>query len=324
MNGAGVTGGSSVQQAAVVRPGEAATGTPSAVVRRAGAADWWRLLRVPQWVKNFFVLAALLFSGRATEPAAVFAALGAFLAFCLLSSTVYVLNDLADREADRAHPLKRLRPLASGLIGTGAAVGTALALGTVGLGVAISLGTTLGLIGAAYLVLNWLYSAWLKHVVILDVFCLASFFLLRILAGAAAVEVAPSIWLILCGSLLALYLGFAKRRHELLLLGDESAAHRRVLSDYSPIFLDQMSVVLLSVTLVSYVMYTLVSETARAVGSNMLVYSTVFVLYGAFRYLYLVHQRDGGNTETVLTDRALLVDGLLWLAYCGWALYRPF
>ncbi|MGH7542028.1 MAG: decaprenyl-phosphate phosphoribosyltransferase [Gemmatimonadota bacterium] len=291
----------------------------------AGAAEWIRLLRARQWVKNFFVLAALLFSGRAGEPAAVIAAFAAFAAFCLLSSAVYVLNDVADRESDRAHPVKRSRSLASGRIAPAPAVGVGLLLGVAGLGLSIAVGTDVALVGAAYLALNMVYTVRLKRVVILDVFALAAFFVLRLLAGAAAVDVAPSIWLLLCGGLLALYLGFAKRRHELLLMGEGSVAHREVLAHYGPVFLDQMSVVLLSVTIVSYIMYTLVSETAVAVGTDTLVYSTVFVLYGVFRYLYLVHQRDGGSpTETLLTDRALLIDILLWLAYCGWAIYRPF
>lgn len=291
----------------------------------AGAGAWVRLLRPAQWVKNVFVLAALLFSGRAVEGPAVAAAALAFVAFCLLSSCVYVLNDVVDREADRAHPTKRNRPVAAGQVGTGAAVGLGAGLGVVGLAVAWSVAPAVAWIGATYLLLNVAYSVRLKRVVLLDVFSLAAFFLLRILAGAAAVEVTPSIWLLLCGGLLALYLGFAKRRHELVLLGDGSTAHREVLEHYSPAFLDQMSGVLLAVTIVSYIMYTVFSETAVEVGSDLLVYSAVFVLYGVFRYLYLVHQREGGSpTETLLTDAAIVIDVLLWLAYCGWAVYRPF
>jgi len=287
--------------------------------------DWVRLLRVHQWIKNFFVLAPLLFSGRANEGSAVLAACVVFVAFCLLSSCVYILNDAADREADRAHPTKRNRPLASGRLTLGAGLGAAFVLGSAGLAFAFGLNSTAGLIGASYLGLNVLYSLYLKRVVILDVFSLAGFFLLRLLAGSAAVEVTPSVWLLLCGGLLALYLGFAKRRHELSLMKDNSVTHRKVLEHYSPMFLDQMSVVLLSVTIVSYIMYTLVSDTAVAVRSGALLLSTVFVLYGVFRYLYLVHQQDGGSpTETLLTDRALLVNILLWLTYCGWVIYQPF
>ena len=288
-------------------------------------SEWVRLLRPSQWVKNAFVLAPLLFSGRASETPAILAALGALVAFCLVSSCVYVFNDIADREADRAHPTKRERPIAAGRIAAGPATGLGLVLGAAGLMLAFAVAPSVVMILAIYLGLNVIYTARLKRVVLLDVFSLAAFFVLRLLAGAAAVEVTPSIWLLLCGGLLALYLGFAKRRHELTLLGEGSTSHREVLAHYSPIFLDQMSVVLLSVTIVSYIMYTVFSETAVEVGSNTLVYSAVFVLYGVFRYLYLVHQREGGSpTETLLTDAAIMVNVLLWLAYCGWAIYRPF
>jgi len=285
---------------------------------------WTRLLRPSQWIKNFFVLAALLFSGQATQMPKVRAALGAFAAFCLLSSCVYIFNDIVDRKADRTHPTKRNRPIAAGLIAVGPATGLGIGLAVAGLAGAYLVAPAVALGGAAYLALNVLYMAWLKRVVLLDVFSLAAFFLLRLLVGAAAVTVTPSIWLVLCGSLIALYLGFAKRRHELTLLGSDSTEHREVLAHYSEVFLDQMSVVLLAVTIVAYIMYTVFSETALAIGSSTLVYSTIFVLYGVFRYLYLVHQRDGGSpTETLLTDPAIMINGMLWLAYCSWAIYRP-
>jgi 4-hydroxybenzoate polyprenyltransferase len=287
--------------------------------------DWLRMLRPQQWIKNFFVLAPLLFSGRATEPEAAMRAAGAFLAFCLVASGVYLMNDVADRERDRNHPTKRHRPVAAGRVGVGQAVAVGAALHVVGLALSWAISPHLLAVTGAYVVLNVLYTHALKDMVILDVFVIAAFFMLRLLAGAAAVSVQPSVWLLLCGGLLALYLGFAKRRHELTLLGDDSASHRSVLTHYSEAFLDQMSVVLLSVTIVSYIMYTLESETAAKVGSQALVTSTPFVLYGVFRYLYLVHKRDlGSPTETVLTDRPLMADVALWLVYCGWVIYRPF
>lgn len=297
------------------------------VAARPGGAlkIWIRLLRPHQWVKNFFVFAPLLFSGELLVVGQITRATGAFVMFCLLASGVYAWNDVVDREADRAHPVKRKRPVASGRISvpTAAAIGGLLLAGALALGWILD--PLVALIGLGYLGLNVLYSLRLKRVVILDVFAIAAFFVLRLLAGAAAIQVVPSIWLLLCGGLLALYLGFAKRRHELVLLGDGSSDHRSVLQHYSPIFLDQMSMVLLSVTVVSYIMYTLTSQTAALVGSEALSYSTVFVLYGVFRYLYLVHQKNGGNpTETLLTDRSLIVAVGLWLLYCGWVLYRPF
>ena len=287
----------------------------------AGMKDWVRLLRPAQWTKNLFVLAPLLFSGRGTDSDAVVEALLALVTFCLLASAVYSFNDVADRESDRAHPTKRNRPVASGRITTSTAIGMAVGLIVAGLGLAWAVNSRLALIAAAYLGLNLVYSFWIKHVVILDVFAIAAFFLLRLLGGSVAIEVAPSIWLLICGGLLALYLGFAKRRHELMLLGGDSTSHRKVLGDYGPAFLDQMSVVLLAVTVVSYIMYTLSPERV-AVSGHLLTYSLVFVLYGVFRYLYLVHQRGGGSpTETLLTDRSLIIAVLLWSAYCGWVVY---
>jgi 4-hydroxybenzoate polyprenyltransferase len=289
---------------------------------QAKLLDWLTLFRPRQWVKNSFVLAPLVFSGRAAEASATATALLAAALFCALASGVYAFNDAFDREADRAHPSKRSRPVASGRIGHTQAmlVGTALALGaTVA---AMSIDPAFGVIALAYMGLNVAYTFGLKSIVILDVFTIASFFLLRLLAGAVVISVVPSVWLLLCGGLLALYLGFTKRRHELVTLGDGSPDHRAVLTQYGPEFLDQMSSVLLSVTVVAYIMYTLSSETAEAIGTDAFTYSVAFVLYGVFRYLYLVHQEGAGSpTETLLTDKPLLAAVGLWLSYCGWVMY---
>ncbi len=286
--------------------------------------DWIRLARPQHWIKNGFILAPLLFSGRVRDPEAIGLAGAAFLTFCLLASAVYMVNDVVDRVSDQAHPTKRDRPVAAGRVSTSTALGMGISLALVSIATAWAIHSSLVLVTLSYLGLNLLYTFHLKHLVILDVFAIAVFFLLRLLAGSVAIDVTASIWLILCGGLLALFLGFAKRRHELLLLGDESADHRSVLSEYSTVFLDQMSTVLLSVTVVTYIMYTVSADKVGEIGSHALVYSTVFVLYGVFRYLYLVHQRRGGSpTETLLTDRALLVDVVLWVLYCGWVIYRP-
>jgi len=300
-------------------------GSAEALPRSAVLPAWVRLLRPQQWVKNCFVLVPLLFSGKFTDGSAVVAALLAFLAFCLVASAVYAGNDVADREADRAHPTKRHRPVAAGLISSGAALAAAVTLMALALGLAAAVDLRLLAIISLYLGLNVGYTLWLKRLVILDVFTIAAFFLLRLLAGTTAIHVVPSIWLLLCGGLLALYLGFAKRRHEVVLLGNGSATHRSVLTEYNEIFLDQMSTVLLSVTVVSYIMYTLSHQKLAEVGSSALTGSTVFVLYGVFRYLYLVHRRQGGSpTETLLTDRALLGAVVLWALYCSVVIYRPF
>ena len=285
--------------------------------------DWIALLRPRQWVKNAFVLAPMLFGGRASDPPAVGKALLATLVFSVLASGVYALNDVFDAKSDQMHPTKRSRPIAAGRIpaSRGALVGFSLAAGA-SLG-AWMLDPRFGLIALGYLLLNVVYTLRLKAIVILDVFAVASFFIMRLLAGAAVVQVVPSIWILLCGGLLALYLGFAKRRNELILLGEGSLHHREVLTKYEPEFLDQMSSVLLSVTVISYIMYTLTSETAVRVGSDVLTYSVVFVLYGVFRYLYLSHRHGGGGdpSETLLTDRPLMGSVILWVVYCGWVIY---
>lgn len=285
---------------------------------------YYRLLRPTHWTKNAFVFAALLFSGHAFDPTAVLGAVMAFVAFCLAASAVYAFNDVQDRAADREHPIKRNRPVASGQISTTHASIVAASLATGALALMLFVDARAAALIALYLALNVAYSLRLKHVVLLDVFAIASFFVIRLLVGAAAVHVVPSIWLLLCGGLLALYLGFAKRRHELSVLGDASAGHRDVLKHYSPAFLDQISGVLLAVTIVSYLMYALTSDTAVRVGSDALGYGVPFVLFGVFRYLFLVHQRDlGSPTETVLSDRTLLATVTLWVLYSGWVLYRP-
>jgi 4-hydroxybenzoate polyprenyltransferase len=283
---------------------------------------WLRAIRPEQWLKNGFVLSPLVFSGRALIWDAQWRALVAFGSFCAVASAVYLMNDVMDREADRRHPGKSSRPIASGLITPASALVAASLLGAAGLAAGAAAGAGVAAVLLAYLALNALYGVWLKNVVIVDVFAIAAFFVMRLVAGAVAVSVTPSIWLLLCGGLLALYLGFAKRRHELVLLGGGSQAHREVLASYSTPFLDQLSVVLLSVTVVSYIMYTLESDTARIVGSEALSYSTAFVLYGVLRYLYLVHRNEGGNpTETLLTDRSLMAAVVLWGAYCGAIIY---
>ena len=295
---------------------------PEAVSRMGTLGTWGRAIRPEQWLKNGFVLSPLVFSGRALIWEYQWRAFVAFAAFCAVASAVYLFNDVIDREADRRHPRKASRPVASGLISPANAIAVAVLLGALALVAGAFAGTGVVAVLASYLGLNVLYGFWLKNIVIVDVFAIAAFFIMRLVAGSLAVDVSPSIWLLLCGGLLALYLGFAKRRHELVLLGGGSSTHRAVLANYSTPFLDQLSVVLLSVTVVSYIMYTLESDTARVVGFEALSYSTAFVLYGVLRYLYLVHRNEGGNpTETLLTDRALLAAVVLWGVYCGIIIY---
>ncbi|MEY3200815.1 MAG: hypothetical protein RIR70_365 [Pseudomonadota bacterium] len=276
-----------------------------------------RLLRPHQWVKNTFVFVGLIFGHAWSNPVTWAHSLAAFVAFCALSSAVYVANDWLDREQDRAHPKKRLRPLASGEVSGFAAACLAGAALLIGLLLAAFVGEPLLLIALAYLALNLAYNLGGKHVVLLDVFMIATGFMLRILAGTLGVGVAPSHWLLLCGFSLTLFLGFAKRRAELAALADEdAAAHRRVLLHYSPALLDKMIAVMMSAVLATYSLYTVSPETIALHGTDKLIYTVPCVLYGMFRYLYLLHQRGGGGDPAVelLRDRHLQAAVLAWLA----------
>ena len=281
-----------------------------------------RAMRPQQWVKNLFVLAPVVFAHRLSDHAAVGRALLALAVFCAGASAVYLLNDVRDREADRHHPLKRRRPIASGALGVGAAVAVAAALTLVALLGGALLGRLPLALLLAFLLLNALYSWYLKHLVIVDVMVLAIGYVLRVEAGAAAVGVAVSSWLLLCTIFVALFLGFSKRRHELLLLADRAADQRRVLSQYSPAFLDQMINVVTASTVLSYALYAISDESVQKHGRGLL-YTVPMVLFGVFRYLYLMYQRPGhaNPTEEVLSDPPFLVNVGLWSAVVLWVLY---
>lgn len=275
-----------------------------------------RSLRPAQWSKNLFVLAPLVFAHRADDPSTLQRALAAFALFCAASSAAYLFNDLRDREQDRNHPLKSRRPIASGALPAPLAGGAALVLGVGALAVAPALGRAFALALAAYVALNLLYSFAFKHIVIVDVMSIAAGFVMRILGGAAAVAVAVSSWLVLCGSFLALFLAFSKRRHELTLLAQGAADQRKVLADYSVDFLDQMINVVTASTLVAYALYAAAPETAARLGTPHLLWTVPMVLYGIFRFLYLLH-RDGeprNPTEAILSDAPFLVNFALWSA----------
>lgn len=283
-------------------------------------------LRPEQWTKNTFVFAGLLFGGRLSEgPRYILAAAATFAIFCGLSGAVYLLNDVADRSADAGHPLKRLRPIAAGqLAASTAVVGAALLAAGCLLG-AFFLSPSLAMVGGAYLTLLTSYSFWLKHIVIIDVLAIAAGFVLRAVAGAVAVSVSISPWLLICVTLLALFLGLSKRRHELTLLGGGAGGHRPILHAYSPYLLDQMISVVTSSTVIAYTVYTTSSDTAARVGSSHLTLTIPFVLYGVFRYLYLVHREDGGGSPAAMlvTDGPLLACVALWTLAVGIVLYQP-
>lgn len=282
-----------------------------------------RSLRPSQWAKNLFVLAPLVFGSRLGDAAAVTRALLALLAFCCAASAVYLVNDLRDREEDRHHPLKRLRPLAAGTLAVSTAVAASLVLAAAAAGMAFWLGAGFARVLTAYLLLNLLYTLWFKHMVILDVMCIALFFVLRVLAGAEATSVQVSSWLFLCTTFLALFLAFSKRRHEITLLAQGAADQRPVLDHYSPAFLDQMINVVTASCVVSYALYAVAPETVAKFHTQKLIYTIPLVLFGVFRYLYLMYQRAERRnpTEAILTDLPFLINVALWGLAVVWIVY---
>lgn len=290
-------------------------------------------LRPHQWVKNLFVLAALVFAladqshPRPEDHADVLRALWALLAFCLGASSIYLVNDVLDVESDRAHPTKRNRPIAAGRVSLPLAlstsvlcVGGALALawlaGDRGWGVVLVVG--------GYIALNFAYSVWLKHLVLIDAFCIATGFLLRVHAGGLAAQAPVSHWLLLCTLFLALFLALCKRRAEIELLGEERGNHRANLREYTVGFLDQLVTVLAAVTIVNYTMYTVADETVEKFHSTNLVWSVPFVVFGIARYMFLVQtSRGGGNPTRVLLggDLMFALNALLWAAVVACALF---
>jgi len=277
-------------------------------------------MRPKQWVKNgilFFPLAFTLneywtpFSAEMYRYAAL-ATLG-FIVFCFLSSAVYLINDVADIEKDRLHPTKRHRPIAAGKISTRTALTAAAILTLACLAAGFALSAPFGLVAAAYLVLQLGYTYVLKHIVLLDVFAIAAGFVLRTVAGAVVMQVAISPWLYLVTVLLSLFLGFAKRRHELILLNDQAINHRQILSEYTPELLDEILSVVTSSTVMAYSLYTFTYE--KLPKNHAMMATIPFVLYGIFRYLYLVHLKNAGGSpeEILLGDRPFLINILLWM-----------
>ncbi len=284
-----------------------------------------RLLRPRQWVKNGFVFIGLLFGDVSHNGGLRGDVFLAAAGFCLLSSCVYVLNDVFDRKADRAHPLKRRRPLAGGTVGMGQAFALAFVCAVAGLALGAAASAGVAGILVAYLLLNLAYSAGLKHVAILDVFIIAAGFMLRIFAGTWGVGIAPSQWLLLCGLLLTIFLGFAKRRAELMLSesgGASGASQRPVLDDYSPALLDTMMAISAAGVIVSYSLYTVSPETIELHHTDKLIYTLPFVLYGIFRYIFLLHRHGGEDpASTLLTDAHMLATGAAWLSVTLWLIW---
>lgn len=286
------------------------------------------LMRPKQWIKNVVVLAGVVFAGRLAEAEFVRYALAAFAVFCLLSSAVYVFNDVIDAEKDRNHPEKRKRPIAAGQVGRGEGVVLALVLAAVGLGAAFALGPRFATAAGAFVGLNVLYTLWLKSKVIIDVMSIAVGFMIRAIGGVEVLRdldptVALSNWLLLCTFFLALVMGFGKRRSELVLLNDEAQEHRSALGDYSVALLDVIIPLCSACALIAFSVYTIWPETIEKFGTDKLVYTVPFVVYGFLRYLFLIRERGlGGNpSEILFRDGALLVSVIAWMIASVGVLY---
>ena len=281
-------------------------------------------MRPRQWAKNLFVFAGLLFAQKLFTPLAA-RAVAAFALFCALSGAMYVLNDVADREKDRLHPRKRERPVASGRLSVPTAVAAALVLLALALGASLAISWPFAAVAAAYAILLTSYSVWLKHVVLVDVLVVAIGFVLRAVGGAVAIDVEISGWLLICTILLALFLALGKRRHEYLALGSEAHRHRPILAEYSAGLLDQMIAVVTASTVTAYALYTMSLETVAKFHTHLLPVTLPFVLYGIFRYLYLLYRKQlGGNpSELFLNDAPLLVNAFLWFLTVLVIIYYP-
>jgi len=298
---------------------------PQGVAERATLSRVLRGLllatRPKQWTKNLLLFFGLIFALKLFDLRLAALAAAGFLVFCATSSAVYLINDVADLEKDRQHPVKRKRPLAAGIVRPGQAIALAAVLVAVAVPAAFALRPLFGLVTLGYLVLMLTYSFLLKHVVLVDVFAIAAGFVIRAAAGAIVVEVPISPWLYVCTVLAALFVGLAKRRHELVLLSSGASNHRRILEEYSPEFLDQLITIVTAATVMAYSLYTFSADNLPKNHAMML--TTPFVLYGIFRYLYLVYMKNAGGSpeEVLLKDVPFLANALLWMGAAVAVLY---
>jgi decaprenyl-phosphate phosphoribosyltransferase len=288
------------------------------------ASEVLRLIRPKQWIKNAFVFAPLIFARLLFDAEPFMLALRAFVTFCLTASAVYIINDVADRDADRAHPEKRHRPLAAGTVSLGHAFVFLGILLTADVALLVTLPLKFAVILGTYFTINLAYSFRLRNVFLLDVFIIAAGFMLRVLGGAYAINVTLSSWIVLCSLFISLFLGFAKRRGELVEAQQAGiAAKRKVLQLYRVEYLDQVLTVTAAGTVISYALYTVAQRTVEMFGTDRLIYTTVFVIYGVFRYLFLIHTSSSvqNPTAAVTTDVPILVNGILWIAVCVGIIY---
>jgi len=283
-------------------------------------ADFVQLMRPHQWIKNVFVFTGFIFIHAWDDFALLQRVVMSAAGFCLMSSGIYILNDIVDREQDRRHPRKKNRPLAAGRVSVSAAgaLGVFLTMASLGLAFRVSQATFLMLL--AYGLMNVLYSFHLKHRVLLDVFVIAAGFMLRILVGTLGVGIPPSQWLVLCGIMITLFLGFSKRRAEIITMGEGESNHRSVLKHYSPVFLDQMIGITATGAIMSYSLYTMSPDTIRIHGTENLIYTVPIVIYGVFRYIYLLHHRHGGTdtAHDIVRDPWLVLTLVAWFGATLW------
>lgn len=280
-------------------------------------------MRPFQWIKNGLLFIALIFSGRLTDIESLSTVVLAFIIFSALSGSIYIINDLQDKERDLHHPIKSKRPIASGKLPTGLALPIAILLMISAITGSLFINDKFALISLAYLVIFITYSFILKHIAIVDILVVASGFVLRAAAGAIAIGVTISSWLLLCTMLLALFIIIGKRRHELNLLGEDSTDHRNVLTNYNTVLLDQMIAVVTASTLITYSLYTISAETVARFGTDNLKYSVPFVLYGLFRYLYIIYMKKAGGMpeRDILSDYPTMINTALWATTVALIIY---
>jgi len=275
-----------------------------------------KLLRIPQWIKNFFVFIPLVFSHNLFERDFFFASLSGFIIFCLISSLVYVINDVIDLEADKAHPVKKMRPLPSGALTKSNALTLAAVIFLIAAILLFKFNLAFAFSIILYFLLNIFYSFKLKHIVLLDIFSIAAGFMIRVVAGAFIINVEISSWLILTTMFVSLFLAVMKRQSELKLVHEDSnSITRKVLASYSLEFTNQMATVASSAVIICYALYTVSSRTVSVFGSENLIYTTPFVVFGIFRYMFLVHINNRGEntTEIMLTDIPMILNILLYI-----------
>jgi 4-hydroxybenzoate polyprenyltransferase len=291
----------------------------------ASLKDFFASLRPEQWSKNLLIFAALVFADRLGDMRSVLLSIGAFLDFCLLSGAVYLVNDVIDYEQDRFHPVKCLRPIASGRLNRSVAMTAGIVLYAVSLVAAYLLASGFFQIALLYTAVTVGYTYYFKRIAILDVMAISVGFVLRAVAGSKVIGAEASFWFLLCTFLLALFLALSKRRHELVILSEDAAKHRTNLAQYSPYLLDQMIGVVTASCVLAYALYTVSPETVAKFHTDKLSFTVPFVIFGIFRYLYLIHRENGGGipSQHLVSDKPLLVSIILWVLTCVGIIYYP-